>query len=702
MKKLLLLLFLPVVAFGQPVNPIISGGTSTGGGGGSATNIGVSTSGGLLTTSTNGTGDFTIVLTPAVVGAVTSSNALYAVMATNAGASINATNVYYGGTVTTTNVMTKIASAARTNANAYMGFGGLQLSTAVYGQAATGNYNYRNGVEFLGAGWDGTPIDYSDLANHPSGFIHVLTNWGGSTGFNSLVLHIATPGAIRLEPNYGEPTFGVGYLTLGNEDGNAKVFVNDVNQSTTNGVDGNGYSQPLYFSTKGINGGTERTATPSIMGRWAGTNSGAGAYEGWYAAELSFMSRGPVADTDWPTYGRLFPSQTIEVARMRTNGWSFFGPTSHRTTNTIPLTTNVFLDFNLVGATTIDLLGFAGTSTNFFVVTNQNVYAGTTNFESRTFRIRSGALDRALRWPNWTFVSELGPVNPSTILPAQSVLYLRLESWGDGDTNITCQLKTGTDTAFAYDADAAAFFTAASISVDTQKGAVDYFVKATKALNLYTNFIAVYPLVGGSATPHSKNLINPATYAITWNGSITHNGNGITGDGSSGYGVIPLDWSTVTSGVGISNFHVAVYNRTTAPAGGGAFIGGRNGSSIGVGMTRESASLGVRGAMNTLGPNAIVNMSTDLRGTLVESRANDSAAFDMATRLGVVNTSSASTGVPTTNPYLLAYDYNGSASSYTDANLAFASVGYGFTSSQLTNIVTIVNNYEAILSRNAP
>ena len=94
MKKLLLLLLLPVVAFGQPVNPIISGGTGTGGEG-SATNIGVSTSGGLLTTSTNGTGDFTIVLTPAVVGAVTSSNALYAVTATNAANAYGSSNVIF-------------------------------------------------------------------------------------------------------------------------------------------------------------------------------------------------------------------------------------------------------------------------------------------------------------------------------------------------------------------------------------------------------------------------------------------------------------------------------------------------------------------------------------------------------------------------------------------------------------------------------
>lgn len=602
------------------------------------------------------------------------------------------TNVYYGGSVTTSNVLTKIASAERTNANAFMGYGGLQLSTAVYGQTATGNYNYRNGVEFLGAGWDGTPIDYSDLANHPSGFIHVLTNWGGSTGFNSLVLHIATPGAIRLEPNYGEPTFGVGYLTLGNEDGNAKVFINDVNQSTTNGADGNGYSQPLYFSTKGINGGTERTATPSIMGRWAGTNSGAGAYEGWYAAELSFMSRGPVADTDWPTYGRLFPTQTIEVGRMRTNGWQFFGPVNLVQSTVTLQATNVALDFNSASSSDIAL---ASGVTNRFSTVNVNAYGGTTNLEQRFFRIRSGGLDTPTQWPTWSVGSESGAAALPSVIPATNTLYLRLSAWGSGDTNIVADWRMSPDTTFAYDSDAVTFFTAASITDATQKGAVDYLVKALKAGNLWTNMIAVYPFVGGASNKHALNLKAPSTYPITFTSTgVTHNGSGITGDGSTGYGVIPLDWTSAIGGSAISNFHVAVYNKTTAPTDGGAFIGGRNGSSVGVGLTRESASVGVRGAMNSLGPNSIVNLSTDLRGALIETRADSSAAFEIATRLGVTSTSSASTAVPTTNPYLLAYNFNGSASAFTTANLTYASLGYGFTPSQLTNLVYILDNYD--------
>lgn len=77
MKKLLFLAALLVSASvaAQPINPRISGGTATGGTGGSATNIGVSGSG-LASVVTNGTGDFVVVVTPANVGAVTSSNTL--------------------------------------------------------------------------------------------------------------------------------------------------------------------------------------------------------------------------------------------------------------------------------------------------------------------------------------------------------------------------------------------------------------------------------------------------------------------------------------------------------------------------------------------------------------------------------------------------------------------------------------------------
>jgi hypothetical protein len=56
------------------------------------------------------------------------------------------------------------------------------------------------------------------------------------------------------------------------------------------------------------------------------------------------------------------------------------------------------------------------------------------------------------------------------------------------------------------------------------------------AKNLATTFNFVYPFVGGTADSHSINLADPTTGRIIWEDTVTHNANGITGDGVSGCG----------------------------------------------------------------------------------------------------------------------------------------------------------------------
>jgi hypothetical protein len=50
-------------------------------------------------------------------------------------------------------------------------------------------------------------------------------------------------------------------------------------------------------------------------------------------------------------------------------------------------------------------------------------------------------------------------------------------------------------------------------------------------------FSAVYPFVGRSAAAHSFNLIDPSKFRISWNGTVTHNADGATSNGTTGYGV---------------------------------------------------------------------------------------------------------------------------------------------------------------------
>ena len=89
--------------------------------------------------------------------------------------------------------------------------------------------------------------------------------------------------------------------------------------------------------------------------------------------------------------------------------------------------------------------------------------------------------------------------------------------------------------------------------------ALNTFVTGLKTNNLWTKMSAIYPLVGGNATDHRLNLVNPSTYPIAYYGGWTHNTNGITGNGTNAYG----DTTFAPSGtLDINSTHFALYSRT--------------------------------------------------------------------------------------------------------------------------------------------
>lgn len=71
-----------------------------------------------------------------------------------------------------------------------------------------------------------------------------------------------------------------------------------------------------------------------------------------------------------------------------------------------------------------------------------------------------------------------------------------------------------------------------------------------------------YPFVGTSAVSNRFNLVDPAKFQIQWSGGVTHDYNGVTGNGSTGYGdtLCPLTGGTVTD----SYVLYGVYSRTAS------------------------------------------------------------------------------------------------------------------------------------------
>jgi hypothetical protein len=81
---------------------------------------------------------------------------------------------------------------------------------------------------------------------------------------------------------------------------------------------------------------------------------------------------------------------------------------------------------------------------------------------------------------------------------------------------------------------------------------------------------AIYPFVGGTASTHKWNLINPqdtdAAFRMVFNGGWTHSANGVQANGTNGFG--DTKYSTLTNG---NQTMMGVYTRNASIPSGSAF-----------------------------------------------------------------------------------------------------------------------------------
>ena len=124
------------------------------------------------------------------------------------------------------------------------------------------------------------------------------------------------------------------------------------------------------------------------------------------------------------------------------------------------------------------------------------------------------------------------------------------------------------------DADAQLFITATGIT-GTNATATNQLVIDLKAANIWTKMKAVYPLVGGSATSHKYNLLNPvdsnAANRLVFAGGVTHSSNGILGNGTNAYAdtflnpltVFPSGFSSIGFYNKVATTNQGIYMGTT-------------------------------------------------------------------------------------------------------------------------------------------
>lgn len=245
----------------------------------------------------------------------------------------------------------------------------------------------------------------------------------------------------------------------------------------------------------------------------------------------------------------------------------------------------------------------------------------------------------------------------------------------------------------AIDPDAQAFLTAAGITDATITSAINQLVLDLKGYSIWTKMKAIYPFVGGTASTHKWNLKDPrdldAAFRIVFNGGWTHSSTGATPNGVNGW----ADTKLVAQGtLSLNSTHVSVYSRTNVD---------RLAPSIGnlTGAASAEASMWLRYIgltyLRVNGGTASTFSNSDSRGLFIGNRVN-STQVTISIR-GTQTTSSNNSNSLSTNVMQL----GGVSPNFFDTKeLAFASIGDGLTSQNMTDLTTAITTFETTLSRN--
>jgi hypothetical protein len=162
----------------------------------------------------------------------------------------------------------------------------------------------------------------------------------------------------------------------------------------------------------------------------------------------------------------------------------------------------------------------------------------------------------------------------------------------------------------ATDPDADAFLNAVLLSggtgiTSTISAATQTLFTDLKTAGLYSKIIALYPYIGGVANSHRINAVNLTNYLITWSGTITHNAQGVRGNGVSGAGDTGWIQSTgTTAGDTTIGCYIVASGNTgwdMGQVGTGGITLGFN--TNGIGGTQWVARMGSTGNVNLVATN---------------------------------------------------------------------------------------------------
>jgi len=247
-----------------------------------------------------------------------------------------------------------------------------------------------------------------------------------------------------------------------------------------------------------------------------------------------------------------------------------------------------------------------------------------------------------------------------------------------------------------YDTNAQAFITAAGITDAGQKSAVNTLVLSLKSGNIWSKMKAVYPFVGGTATSHKFNLIDPrdlnAAFRLSFVNGWTHSSTGVLPNGVDAYADTFLVPSTSLS---LNSTHISGYLRTftgcDAP-----MLSSENASTYANGLYiwPQQVSFGYSVRVND--STSASGSHIDIRGFHIANRTASGVKKYRRTKSEIFNLTTASTALNTSSIYIAKSRNN---ANYFNNQIAFISIGDGLSDAESNTFYDAIQAFQTSLSR---
>lgn len=246
-----------------------------------------------------------------------------------------------------------------------------------------------------------------------------------------------------------------------------------------------------------------------------------------------------------------------------------------------------------------------------------------------------------------------------------------------------------------YTARTTAFLAATGISDTTIANALNTMDLALIANGLDTKMIALYPFVGGTATTHKYNFMNPAdtdaAFRLTFIGGWTHSSNGAQSNGSTGTANTHLNPSI---NLPLNSAHVSFYDRLDKASATWDVGAGDNVGTDVFEIVRFGSNLYY--AVNSA--QILASSGGNPKGSYIASRTA-AGQMQIFYNLTTKNTSATASGsLPNANVYYASYSSGGGF--FSQMQLAFATIGSGLSSTEANNLYNIIQYFQTSLSRN--